>query len=139
LVINVVDLMRLQPRAEHPHGLTDADYDSLFTRDKPIIFGFHGYHSLVRRLTYRRANRNLLVRGYKVEGAVTTAFDMRVQNEINRFHLIENVVDSLADLGRKGAYVKQSMRDKLIKHKRYIDEHGEDMPEIRNWKWEAVK
>jgi xylulose-5-phosphate/fructose-6-phosphate phosphoketolase len=139
LVINVVDLMRLQPRAEHPHGLTDADYDSLFTRDKPIVFGFHGYHSLVRRLTYRRANRNLLVRGYKVEGAVTTAFDMRVQNEINRFHLIENVVDSLADLGRKGAYVKQSMRDKLIKHKRYIDEHGEDMPEIRNWKWEAVK
>jgi len=138
-VINVVDLMRLQPRAEHPHGLTDADYDSLFTRDKPIVFGFHGYHSLVRRLTYRRANRNLLVRGYKVEGAVTTAFDMRVQNEINRFHLIENVVDSLADLGRKGAYVKQSMRDKLIKHKRYIDEHGEDMPEIRNWKWEAVK
>ena len=139
MVINVVDLMRLQPRAEHPHGLTDADYDSLFTRDKPIVFGFHGYHSLVRRLTYRRANRNLLVRGYKVEGAVTTAFDMRVQNEINRFHLIENVVDSLADLGRKGAYVKQSMRDKLIKHKRYIDEHGEDMPEIRNWKWEAVK
>jgi len=138
-VINVVDLMRLQPRAEHPHGLTDADYDSLFTRDKPIVFGFHGYHSLVRRLTYRRANRNLLVRGYKVEGAVTTAFDMRVQNEINRFHLIENVVDSLADLGRKGAYVKQSMRDKLIEHKRYIDEHGEDMPEIRNWKWEAVK
>ncbi len=138
-MINVVDLMRLQPRAEHPHGLTDADYDSLFTRDKPIVFGFHGYHSLVRRLTYRRANRNLLVRGYKVEGAVTTAFDMRVQNEINRFHLIENVVDSLADLGRKGAYVKQSMRDKLIKHKRYIDEHGEDMPEIRNWKWEAVK
>ena len=134
-MINVVDLMRLQPRAEHPHGLTDADYDSLFTRDKPIVFGFHGYHSLVRRLTYRRANRNLLVRGYKVEGAVTTAFDMRVQNEINRFHLIENVVDSLADLGRKGAYVKQSMRDKLIKHKRYIDEHGEDMPEIRNWKW----
>ena len=138
-MINVVDLMRLQPRAEHPHGLTDADYDSLFTRDKPIVFGFHGYHSLVRRLTYRRANRNLLVRGYKVEGAVTTAFDMRVQNEINRFHLIENVVDSLADLGRKGAYVKQSMRDKLIKHKRYIDEHGEDMPEIRNWKWGAAK
>ena len=111
----------------------------LVTKDRPIVVGFHGYHSLVRRLTYRRANRNLLVRGYKVEGAVTTAFDMRVQNEINRFHLIENVVDSLADLGRKGAYVKQSMRDKLIKHKRYIDEHGEDMPEIRNWKWEAVK
>jgi xylulose-5-phosphate/fructose-6-phosphate phosphoketolase len=134
-VVNVVDLMRLQPSAEHPHGLSETDYDSLFTKDKPIIFGFHGYASLVHGLTYRRANRRLHVRGYKEEGTITTAFDMRVQNEIDRFHLVQDVVDNLEHLGSKGAYLKQKMRDKLIEHKHFIDAHGEDLPEIRNWKW----
>ena len=136
-VINVVDLMRLQPCAEHPHGLSETDYDSLFTRDRPIIFNFHGYPSLVHGLTYRRTNRNLHVRGYKEEGTITTAFDMRVQNEIDRFHLVQDVVDKLSHLGSKGAYLKQLMRDKLIEHKHYIDKHGEDLPEIRNWMWGA--
>ncbi len=136
-VINVVDLMRLQPCAEHPHGLSETDYDSLFTRDRPIIFNFHGYPSLVHGLTYRRTNRNLHVRGYKEEGIITTAFDMRVQNEIDRFHLAQDVVDKLSHLGSKGAYLKQAMRDKLVEHKHYIDEHGEDLPEIRNWMWGA--
>jgi xylulose-5-phosphate/fructose-6-phosphate phosphoketolase len=138
-VINVVDLMRLQPCAEHPHGLSETDYDSLFTRDRPIIFNFHGYPSLVHGLTYRRANRNLHVRGYKEEGTITTAFDMRVQNDIDRFHLVQDVVDKLPRLGSKGAYLKQAMRDKLIEHKHYIDEHGEDLPEIRNWRWGALQ
>jgi xylulose-5-phosphate/fructose-6-phosphate phosphoketolase len=128
----------LQPSAEHPHGLSDTDYDSLFTRDKPIIFNFHGYASLVHGLTYRRTNRRLHVRGYKEEGTITTAFDMRVQNEIDRFHLVRDVVDNLDHLGGKGAYLKQKMRDKLIEHKHFIDEHGEDLPEIRNWKWSAA-
>ena len=136
-VINVVDLMRLQPCAEHPHGLSETDYNSLFTRDRPIIFNFHGYPSLVHGLTYRRTNRNLHVRGYKEEGTITTAFDMRVQNDIDRFHLVQDVVDKLPNVGSKGAYLKQAMRDKLIEHKHYIDEHGEDLPEIRNWKWGA--
>ena len=134
-VVNVVDLMRLQPCAEHPHGFSETDYDSLFTKDKPIIFGFHGYASLVHGLTYRRANRRLHVRGYKEEGTITTAFDMRVQNDIDRFHLVQDVVDNLEHLGSKGAYLKQKMRDKLIEHKHFIDAHGEDLPEIRNWKW----
>ena len=134
-VVNVVDLMKLQPEREHPHGLSDAEYDMLFTKDKPIIFAFHGYPTLVHELTYRRHNRNLHVRGYREEGTITTPFDMRVQNDIDRFHLVKDVLLRLPQLGNRGAYLYQKMSDKLVQHQQYITEYGEDMPEVREWKW----
>ena len=135
-VINVVDLMKLEPKSEHPHGLSDADFDSLFTVNKPVIFAFHAYPWLIHRLTYRRTNHsNIHVRGYKEEGTITTAFDMTVLNDMDRFHLSMDVLDRLPHLGSKGVYLKQLLQNKLIEHKRYIGKFGQDMPEIRNWKW----
>ncbi|HEX2226743.1 MAG TPA: phosphoketolase family protein, partial [Candidatus Binatia bacterium] len=135
-VINVVDLMTLQSPHEHPHGLSDKDFDALFTKDKPIIFAFHGYPWLIHRLTYRRTNHdNLHVRGYKEEGTTTTPFDMCVLNDIDRYHLVQDVIDRLPQLGARAAYAKQAIRDALIDHKEYIYEHGEDAPEISGWTW----
>ena len=138
-VINVVDLMKLQPHTEHPHGLTAEDYDALFTVDKPIIFAFHGYPTLIHELTYRRHNKRLHVRGYKEEGTITTPFDMRVQNDIDRFHLVEDVVKRLPQLGNRGSFLIQLMKDKLVEHKQYIITNGIDMPEVRDWKWNGGK
>jgi xylulose-5-phosphate/fructose-6-phosphate phosphoketolase len=128
--------MTLQPREEHPHGLSDQDFDTIFTTDKPIIFAYHGYPWLIHRLTYRRTNhKNLHVRGYKEEGTTTTAFDMAVRNDIDRFHLVRDVIDRVPSLGASAAYVKQYVRDKRVEHRQYIIQHGEDLPEIRNWRW----
>jgi xylulose-5-phosphate/fructose-6-phosphate phosphoketolase len=135
-VINVVDLMVLQPQEEHPHGLSSKDFDNLFTTDKPIVFAYHGYPWLIHRLTYRRTNhKNLHVRGYKEEGTTTTPFDMVVLNDLDRFHLVADVIDRVPKLGYLAAYAKQTIREKLIEHKEYIRKYGEDMPEIRDWKW----
>jgi xylulose-5-phosphate/fructose-6-phosphate phosphoketolase len=139
-VVNVVDLMTLQPHEEHPHGLTDRDFDALFTTDKPVIFAHHGYPWLIHRLTYRRTNHhNIHVRGYKEEGTTTTPFDMVVRNDLDRFHLVSDVIDRLPKLGYLAAYAKQAMRDKLIEHKAYISQHGEDMPEVKDWRWSAAR
>jgi xylulose-5-phosphate/fructose-6-phosphate phosphoketolase len=137
-VINVVDLLALYPQSEHPHGLSDKDFDVLFTRDKPIIFAYHGYPLLIHKLTYRRTNHhNLHVRGFKEEGTTTTPFDMVVLNDLDRFHLANDVIDHVPGLGPRAASLTQLIRDKLIEHKRYIRQYGEDMPEIRNWRWGA--
>ena len=133
--INVVDLMKLQSHDKHPHGLTDTEFDTLFTKDKPIIFAFHGYPTLIHELLYHRRNRDLYVCGYQEEGTITTPFDMRVQNEIDRFHLVQQVIYHLPQLGNRGAYLVQKMNDKIVEHKQYIAEYGEDLPEIRDWKW----
>ncbi|GAC1467737.1 MAG: hypothetical protein NVSMB9_09660 [Isosphaeraceae bacterium] len=135
-MVNVVDLMKLQPATEHPHGLSDRDFDTLFTRDKPVIFAYHGYPWSIPRLTYRRTNHgNPHVRGYKEEGTITTAFDMAVLNDLDRFHLVGDVVDRLPRLGGAAAPVKQFLSDKLTEHREYITKHGDDMPEILEWKW----
>jgi xylulose-5-phosphate/fructose-6-phosphate phosphoketolase len=138
-MVNVVDLMTLQPREEHPHGLTDPEFDGLFTTDRPIIFAYHGYPWLIHRLTYRRTNHdNLHVRGYKEEGTTTTPFDMAVRNDLDRFHLVADVIDRVPKLGYKAAHLKQYVRDKLVEHRQYIERHGEDMPEILEWRWPAT-
>ena len=139
-VVNVVDLMKLQPENEHPHGLSDHDFDTLFTKDKPVIFAFHAYPGLIHRLTYRRTNhQNLHVRGYKEEGTITTAFDMTVLNELDRFHLAMAAIDRLPQLGTSGADLKRLLQAKLVEHRQYIDTNGEDMPGIRNWQWGNAK
>jgi xylulose-5-phosphate/fructose-6-phosphate phosphoketolase len=135
-VINVVNLMKLQPQSEHPHGLSNQDFDALFTKDKPIVFAFHGYPWLIHRLTYRRTNhKNLHVRGYKEEGTTSTPFDMVVRNDLDRFHLVGDVIDRLPQLGSRAAYAKQAISDKLLEHKQYIAKYGDDMPEITDWQW----
>jgi xylulose-5-phosphate/fructose-6-phosphate phosphoketolase len=135
-LVNVVDLMKLQPSSEHPHGLSDRDFDQFFTRDRPVIFAFHGYPWLVHRLTYRRTNHeNFHVRGYKEEGTITTAFDMTVLNELDRFHLVMDTIDRLPQTGDQGVYLKQRLQDKLLEHKQYIRKYGIDLPEVRDWTW----
>jgi xylulose-5-phosphate/fructose-6-phosphate phosphoketolase len=139
-VVNVVDLMTLQPRDEHPHGLAERDFDGLFTRDKPVIFAYHGYPYLIHRLTYSRANHdNMHVRGFQEEGTTTTPFDMVVLNELDRFHLAIEAIERVPGLGIRAAEVKQQFQAKLLEHRRYVREHGEDMPEIQQWSWPYAK
>ena len=134
-VVNVVDLFKLESNHKHPHGLSDAEYNALFTTDKPVIFAFHGYPTLIHELTYRRDNQNMSVHGYQEEGTITTPFDMRVQNEIDRFNLVKDAIMHLPKLGNRGAYLIQKMNDKLVEHKQYIAEYGQDLEEIRDWEW----
>jgi xylulose-5-phosphate/fructose-6-phosphate phosphoketolase len=135
-VVNVVDLMRLQPAGEHPHGLSDAEFDAIFTTDRPVIFAYHGYPWLIHRLTYRRTNHsNIHVRGYKEEGTTSTPFDMVVMNDLDRFHLAIDVIDRVPGLARKAAVVRQSIVDKRAEHKVYVREYGVDLPEVTNWTW----
>jgi xylulose-5-phosphate/fructose-6-phosphate phosphoketolase len=130
--------MKLQPQSEHPHGLSDTDFDALFTKDKPVIFAFHAYPWLIHRLTYRRTNHdNFHVRGYKEEGTITTPFDMTVLNDLDRFHLVIDTIDRVPRTGAAGNYLRDQLRNKLIEHKQYINKNGQDMPEVRNWKWVA--
>ncbi len=138
-VVNVVDLMKLQPAAEHPHGMTDSEYDMIFTKDKPILFAYHGYPKLIHELTYRRRNPYLHVRGYKEEGTITTPFDMRVLNDIDRFHLVIDAIRYLPQLGNRGSYLVQRMEDKLVEHKQHIRDFGTDLPEISQWQWNDGK
>jgi xylulose-5-phosphate/fructose-6-phosphate phosphoketolase len=128
--------MRLESETEHPHGLSEKEFDVLFTKDKPVIFAFHGYPTLIHRLTYKRTNHdNMHVHGYKDEGTTTTPFDMCVLNELDRFHLVEDVIERLPQLGARAAYAKQALRDRLLDHKQYVRRYGDDMPEIRDWRW----
>jgi xylulose-5-phosphate/fructose-6-phosphate phosphoketolase len=136
-VVNVVDLMRLQPATEHPHGLDDREFDALFTATQPVIFAYHGYPSLIHRLTYRRAgHHHLHVRGYKEEGTTTTPFDMVMLNDLDRFHLVIDVIDRVPGLGERAAGLRQEMEDERLRHRAYTREHGDDPPEITDWRWQ---
>ena len=137
-VVNVVDLMRLQPESEHPHGLSDREFDALFTSDRPVIFAYHGYPWLIHRLTYRRTNHdNLHVRGYKEEGTTTTPFDIVMLNDMDRFHLVMDVIDRVPGLGSRAAHLRQRMVDERLRHRAYTREVGDDMPDVRDWTWPA--
>jgi xylulose-5-phosphate/fructose-6-phosphate phosphoketolase len=138
--VNVVDLMRLQPESEHPHGLSDAQFDALFTTDRPVIFAYHGYPWLIHRLTYRRANHNNLhVRGYKEEGTTTTPFDMVMLNDLDRFHLAIDVIDRVPGLGAEAAHIRQELEDARLRARAYTREHGEDDPAVRDWVWPSPR
>jgi xylulose-5-phosphate/fructose-6-phosphate phosphoketolase len=138
-VVNVVDLMALQPEREHPHGLSDMEFDAIFTVDRPIIFAFHGYPALIHQLTYRRTNHaNLHVRGYKEEGTTTTPFDMVMLNDLDRFHLVMDVIDRVPGLGERAAHLRQEMVDERLRHRAYTREVGDDMPDVRDWVWEPA-
>jgi xylulose-5-phosphate/fructose-6-phosphate phosphoketolase len=139
-VVNIVDLMKLQPQSEHPHGLSDADFNALFTCNKPVILAFHAYPWLIHRLTYRRINHhNIHVRGYKEEGTITTPFDMTVLNDLDRFHLVMDAIHRLPQTGAAGAALRERLTAKLVEHRQYIREYGQDLPEIRNWRWKAAR